>query len=319
MLAAASCGPYPNLAEKLDVTTPITDGETWIAVNGTETRVLILPEAPGVPAAFSFTALETPVSAGTSSYSLTGEWIEAAGTATFTVRLEYLLPDESDEPLLSRTGATRKQVDRVLPYAIGRSPGRLVLDGDPAMAGTYVPLREALALLGTATERDAACGFQVANVAMRATFPRVLGFGGPGMTQYQTRATFLGTLAGSFEVFLEGFLDSTTTFTFVGLVELGGTHVDGIQITHVDASGDGELDGSVSYWFLPRAVDGSDLAVIHGAIDFGGGGDPGDAVRISGGTASGGHYVSTLEGGGIARVSPVEAPSPSVAGCLALP
>jgi hypothetical protein len=287
--------------------------------------VLVLGPLDGVgPAEFSFTALQMPISAGVSGSALQGQWSEdlAAGTATFHALRAYLLPDERSTSLLSRTGVTRESVDRTLRLAVSRSDGVLTLSGDPALAGAYVPYRVALARLGTATDRDATCAFQIANLGIRASEVRIIGFGGPGMTQYRRAADYLGVLSGSMRVSLDGSLTSTsttTTITYSGFEDLGGSRVEGPQVTRVNGSGDGHMSGTVTFALTPLAPDGTELPAVSGALDYGGGDDPGDAVQISRGNPTGGHYTMTLAGGGSARVSPVTAPSPSVAECLALP
>lgn len=320
-LAGAACGPYAEVAQKLDVTEPIADADTWVAAQGTELRVLVLGRSEGGrAAAFSFTAMQMPISAGTAASALQGDWDEPqAGAASFTARREYLLPDERSTSLLGRIGATRRDVSRTHRLELARAGDRLALAGDPALAGTYRRFRDALAGLGSTTERDAACAFQIVNLAIRATQVRVIGFGGPGMTQYQTAATFVGTLGGSFRVSMRGLLDSTTTIDFAALVELAGSRLDGPQVTDVDSSGDGRMSGALSFSLEPAGPGGAALAPIAGTLDYGGAGDPADAIRISNGTASGGHYAIALSGGGAARVSPVTAPSPTAAECLALP
>jgi hypothetical protein len=318
---AASCGPYAEVAQKLDVTTPFADAETWIAAQGTETRLLVLGRPAGAAGgAFALTVLQTPVSAGISASALQGDWSGDGGAAaTFTALREYLLPDERGTPLLSRIGATRRDVHRVARVGFSRDGERLTVSGDPALGGVYLPLPQAMAALGTATSRDASCAFQVANLAVRAAHVRVIGFGGPGMTQYQNPATYNGTLGGSFHVALEGFLDNRTTITFAGLVELGGVRLDGSQITNADSSGDGQMSGALAFVLEPRARDGAANPTIAGSLDYGGAGDPSDAVQIDSGSAVGGHYAISLAGGGTSRVSPETAPAPSVAECLSLP
>lgn len=324
-LLVGGCGPYPDLAQKLDVTSQIVGGETWIAAQGldrSEVRLLVLGPLPpgGGSSGFAFSALQMPISAGTSATTLQGTWTEAGGIATFTARHAYLLPDERSTGLWSRTGVTRGDVNLTSALAVTRSPGRLVLAGDPALAATYVPLREALAALGTATERDAACAFQVANLGIRTSEVRILGFGGPTMTQYKSAATFVGTLAGTFRVRVSigASLASTTTIGYFGLEDLGGIRVDGPQITDANAGGDGHMSGTLAFALEPLAATGTAGAPIAGTIDFGDA-DPADWVQIRNGDPVGGHYLVTLEGGGTARVSPATAPSPSVAECLALP
>jgi hypothetical protein len=320
---ALACGPYVNLGEQLDVTVSLADGETWIAGNadGTDVRVLVLAESKdGVPAGFSLASIQFPVTAGLTASELQGEWVAGAGTAaTFRVRSVYTLPDESDRSPFSRVGAHRDAVDVTSQVTIERTGDALVLAGDPSLAGHYLRLRRAVAALGTTTPHDAACAFQLMNVATQAFYVRVLGFGGALMLQYKDPASYLGTIGGSGQVRLEGSLNTKTTFTFVGLVELSGTHLEGVQTTTADTSGDGEMGGVLTWTIVPVGASGEELPALVAHVDFGGGGDPADAVQITRGNASGGHYAVTLDGGGAARISPVTAPSPSVTECLTLP
>jgi hypothetical protein len=321
-LAVAACGPYADVGQKLDVTTPITGGDTWIAAEGTEIRVLVIGKVVGEASAeASFTSMQMPISAGVSAFALQGKWSEdpGAGTATFRTERRYTLPDERSASLLARRGVWREDVRGTLQLTATVENGRLVLAGDPSIAGTYVPFRAALARLGTTTARDAACAFEVANVGIRSSEVRIIGFGGPGMTQYQTPATYVGIVGGTLRVAEEGFLNSTTTITYAAFEDLGGARVDGPQMTRADSSGDGHMSGTLTISLEPLPPGGAAGAPVIGTIDYGGGGVSGDAVQISDGTASGGFYVVSLQGGGSAKVSPVAAPSPSVAECLALP
>lgn len=323
VLALGACGPYAEVAQKLDVTARVA-GDTWIAAAGdrTEIRILLVgkPDKDGV-AQFAFSSLQLPITAGTSASALQGTWTEAGNAGAVTLRLEweYTLPDERSVSLGSRRGASRKASQRVIPLTVTRSGGRLVVAGDASIAGTYAAFGEALTQLGTATERDAACAFQVANLGVRTSEIRIIGFGGPGMSQYDTAATFVGTVAGSFRVHVSVNLPSfasTTTIAYSGFEDLGGALVDGAQVTSVGSGGDGNMDGILTFSLQPRPPDGSAAAPISGTINYGSGAD---AVQITNGAATGGFYVVTLQGGGSARVGPVTAPSPSVAECLALP
>jgi hypothetical protein len=319
----AACGPYPDVAQKLDVTTPIvTDSETWIAAAGTEVRVLVLGKpADGGEAEFAFTAMQMDTSAGTSATALRGIWRDdGGGAATFDVRVEYTLPDERGKGPLARVGTSRADVARPLHVGFLRGTSELEIGGEPSLAGRYVLFQAALARLGITTAEDAACAFQVGNLGIRSSEVRIIGFGGAAMTQYFSAETYVGTLAGTLRVSLDGSFTSgfTTTIAYSGFVDLAGVRVDGPQITDANAGGNGHMAGTMSFALEPL-VDGRPAAPIAGTIDFGGAGDPADAVQISDGTASGGVYVVALAGGATARVSPVTAPTPSVAECLALP
>jgi hypothetical protein len=320
-LALAACGPYANLAQKLDVTARVA-GDTWIAAAGadrTEIRVLVVgrPDGDGF-APFSFAAMQFPISRGSAATMLQGTWSEAgaAGATTLQVAHSYVLPEESSVGILGRRGTWRDDAPRTIKLTVTRDAGRLVVAGDPAIAATYVALDEALGRLGAATERDAACAFQIANLGIRSSEARIIGFGGPGMTQYQQAETYIGTLAGSLRVSMTGFTSNRTTIEYAAFVDLGGVRVDGPQITEANSGGDGHMSGVLSF-SLASATSGT--PPVTGTIDYGGAGDAAAAVQISNGNAVGGVYVTALDGGGTARVSPATPPAPSVAECLALP
>lgn len=323
-LALGACGPYAQVAQKLDVTARVA-GDTWIAAAGpdrTEVRVLLVGRAgTDGSTAFAFTAMQMPISRGTSAIALQGRWTEVgtAGATTLLIEHEYTLPDESSVSILSRRGAWREDARRTIRLTVTRDGGRLIVAGDPGLAGTYVALGEALGRLGAAAERDAACAFQIANLGIRSSEIRIIGFGGPGMTQYQGAETFVGTVAGSLRVSMSGFTHNTTNITYSAFEDLGGVRVDGPQITDADSGGDGHMSGVLTFVLEPRAPDGSAAIPITGTIDYGGGGDPADAIQISNGNAVGGVYLTSIDGGGSARVSPETAPSPSVSECLGLP
>jgi hypothetical protein len=319
-LAVAACGPYAEVAQKLDVTARVA-GDTWIAAAGadrSELRVLLVgqPREDGT-AAFAFTALEMPISRGAAATTLQGSWTEvgSAGATTLQVAHTYTLLDETGNPL-NRRGSFRDDTARTLRVTVTRQAGTLAVAGDPALAGTYVPVREALARLATAPEA-AACAFQVANLAIRSSEVRIIGFGGATMLQYRSTATYVGTVAGDLSVHLSGDLSgSTTTIDYRAFEDFGGVRVGGPQITDVNSSASGHMSGVMTFELAPLAADGTAAPAITGTIDYG---DPADPVQISNGTATGGSYLARIDGGGSARIAPEAPPSPSVSDCLDLP
>jgi hypothetical protein len=213
-----------------------------------------------------------PISCGTSAVTLQGTWTETGsdGGATLRVEREYTLPDERSTSLLSRRGAWRTDAGRTITLTVKRDDSRLVLAGDAALEGTYLAFGGALARLGTMTSRDAACAFQIANLGIRSSEVRIIGFGGPGMTQYQRPATYVGTVAGSLSVSLSGFTHNTTTITYSAFEDIGGARVDGPQITDADSGGDGHMSGVMTFVLQPLSPDGAAISPITGTIDFGG-------------------------------------------------
>ena len=81
----------------------------------------------------------------------------------------YTLPDESSrvDPEPPRRVARGRAAHVRL--TVTRDAGRLIVAGTTGLAGTYVALGEALGRLGSATERDAACAFQIANLGIRSS------------------------------------------------------------------------------------------------------------------------------------------------------
>lgn len=323
LLAAAlgGCGPYAELAQKLDVGVTIVGGETWISAAGSEVRVLVLgpPDPAGTPVPFAFTAMSLPIAAGTAVWSTQGEWTGTAADASIALRerLLYRMDDERGTPLLQRRGATRSDVDRTLTFGQSRAVGQLVLTGDASIAGTYVLLAEALARLGSTSANDAACAFHLANLAVLSSQVRIIGFGSALMTQYKRPATFQGTTSGNVHVDVSGFSSVTTNITYTQFSDFAGVRIDGTQTTHVNSSGDGSMSGTVTVALLPQPS--PPAQELDGAISYGSSADPGDAIQISNGSPTGGNYVVTLTGGGTTKLSPVGVPSPSVPECLGLP
>ena len=321
VLAAAlgGCGPYAELAQKLDVGVTIAGGETWISASGTEVRVLVLgpPDPAGAPVPFAFTSMTIPIAAGTAVWSTQGVWTGTAADPSIALRerLLYRMDDERGTPLLQRRGATRTDVDRTLTFGQSREGGQLVLTGDASIAGTYVLLPEALAHLGSSSASDAACAFHLANLAVLSSQVRIIGFGSALMTQYKRPATFQGTVSGQVRVAVSGLSSVTTDITYTQFSDFGGVRIDGTQTTHVNAGGDGSMSGTVNLAFFP----GAPAPELDGSISYGSSADPGDAIQISNGSPTGGNYVAALAGGGTTKVSPVGAPSPTVAECLGLP
>ena len=333
-IAAAACGPYANVAQKLDVTARVA-GDTWIAAVGdrTELRVLLVGKAQSegsVP--FAFSSVHVPRSSGSTVTTLQGTWVEvgSAGATTLHIEHEYTLPDEAGAYILNRRGTYRDDVQYAIQLTVTRSAGQLIVAGDPSLAGTYVPLVEALGRLGKDTEQDAACAFQVSNLGMLTSEARIIGFGGAGLTQYDRPETYIGTVAGSLRISMAlsgGFppSHSTATIQYSGFEDVGGVQVDGPMITDADSSGSGQMSGRMTFAFRPMAADGTPGTPITGWIDYGGNAspqgadDPANAIQIVRGDPLGGLYTVAIDGGGIAQVPPATPPSPALAECLALP
>jgi len=319
-LLLLGCGPYSEVGQKLDVALTFATAETFVAASGTEARILVLGrDAGGAPSGFALSALELPQAAGLSGRTYEGSWSENGQGLDLQVQLDYEMPDERGEDLLSRLGSTRTSVDRTLAFTTVRSGDTLTLTGDPAWAGTYLLLTDALGQLGSATAADVGCQFLVANLAVLTSQIRIIGFGGPGMLQYSTAFTYVGTLAGGVKVGLTGgLLSPKTTITYSAFSDFSGVTLAGNQITFANAGGNGHMEGTVAFTFAPT-VNGIPGAEETGTILYGQPGGGGDAIQIGDGYVSGGEYVVTLWNGVSATVDPVAPPATSLAACLGLP
>lgn len=319
LLALAGCGPYGELGEKLDVGLVVASGETFIAASGSDVRVLVLgnPNPLTGIAQFAFTDSSLPIAAGVAVLTTQGTFTGSASDPSLTLHelLLYQMPDERGKPLLNRGGARRTNIDTTLTFDQSRTGNQLTLTGDASIAGTYLLLPEAMAILGSTSASDAACAFHLANLAVLSSEVRIIAFGSAGMSTYRTSATFRGTRSGSVGVSVHGVSSVTTTITYAGFSDFDGVTVDGTQTTHVDAGGNGSMSGILSLALKP-ALSGAatNPPEIDGTINYGA-----DAIQITSGSPTGGHYVVTLAGGGTTSVDPVAPPSPTVATCLGLP
>ena len=316
-LALGACGPYAQLAQKLDVTAQI-DGDTWIAAIGpdrSEIRMLVVgrPDANG-SAAFSFTSI-----AGAIIGTLQGSWTEVgtAGATTLQVAHTYRLDTNAG---VNSTGATRDDDPYTLQITVARSADRLVVSGDAGLAGTYVGMTGALARLPATPPQDAVtCAFQIANLTVQSSEVRIIGFGSIGMLQYTSTASFVGTIAGSVSVSVAPPPGPVvTTIHYWGFSDQGGVRIDGPQVTTTSLAGNGSMSGVMRFELAPTAPDPSSVTTITGSIDYSG-------VFIGGGATSGGSYVVSIDPVGAStavtsgQVAAVGTLSPSVADCLALP
>jgi hypothetical protein len=316
-LALASClGPYAEVGQKLDVGLRVTGGEAWISASEPDVRILVLgKDEAGVPAAFAFSSLHVPVASGLSARTYEGLWQEHGDTPSrttmfLTKQIDYTLADERSVSLTSRRGAFRRDgLDDLIRLDVTRTAGRLTLAGDELVAGTYVPMAEALGHLGKSTASDAACAYHVANLAVMTTQVRIIGFGGPGMLQYRSPETFDGTLAGSVRVAMSGGLTSPDVdIAFAALSDFPGVQLDQGQRTRTDAGGNGRTEGTVRFTIQPTPGDAT--SAITGAILY--------DLQITDGYAAGGQYTVTMDGGTTGTVDTAAPPSPSIASCLGL-
>ena len=241
-LAIGACGPYADVAQKLDVTARVA-GDTWLAVAGpdqSEVRVLLVGDLlSDGSVAFAFTAMHMPISRGSTAITLQGRWTEvgSSGDTTLHVEHEYTLPDEWQRRSFSRRGTWRDDVSRTIALTVTR-------DARPASSSREIRgspgLRPARRGARAARLRDRVgrrLRVPIANLGIRSSEVRIIGFGGPGMSQYHQAETYVGTVAGSPPGLAHRTTQLTTTIQYDAFEDLGGVRVSGPQITYADWEG----------------------------------------------------------------------------------
>jgi hypothetical protein len=247
--------------------------------------------------------------------TLQGTWTEfgAAGQARLAVAHTYTLPASSGT---GGPGAQRDDTPYALSVTVARAAGRLVVAGDPRLAGTYVGLSDALGSLGRLTGRDAACAYQVASLAVQSSEIRILGFGSNQMLQYRNAATYVGTVSGSLTIHVSFSLTNNqagTSIRYDGFSDQGGVVLSGEQDTTTSLAGDGHMSGTLGFSLQPLSLDPAAVTTpINGSIDYG-------SVQLGNGNTSGGSYLVTLDPGSVSTLLDAVTPSPSAVECLALP
>lgn len=300
----ACLGPYPNIGEKLDVTSRVT-GTSYITLDAGNARVLVLaPLDGGSSAAFTRVDEFQPRAVET----LQGTWADPGSDITFSTSTVFTLPDELTKPINSRRGATRKEFSppRVTPATLVTVNGdTLELAGPAEFAGTYHPLVARTAHISGTDETSPACAFHVANLTVESSEARVPGFNSPGLTQYLNRVEpFQGILSGTMSIGLVGLFSPVSTITFENYADYEGVILNGQQISSTDTSGNGALSGVVTFH-----IERQGMAPIEGSVDY-------RAVTLRGGNESG-NYLVTLDGGTETPV-PTGHRIPSLEECLGL-
>lgn len=280
----ACLGPYPNIGERLDVTSRVS-GTSYITLDAGNARVLVLaPLDGGSSAAFTRIDEFQPRAVET----LQGSWSDPGADVVFSTSTIFTLPDELTKPISSRRGATRKTLSPPSVSAatiVTVNSDTLELSGPPEVAGTYHPLVTRTAHISGTDATSPACAFHVANLAVESSEARVPGFNSPGLTQYLNRVEpFQGILSGTMTVNLVGLFSPVSTITFIDYADYEGVVLNGEQISTTDTSGNGALSGVLRFH-----IERQGMAPLEGSVDY-------RAVTLRGGNESG-DYLVTLDGG----------------------
>ncbi len=300
----ACLGPYPNIGEKLDVTSRVS-GTSYITLDAGNARVLVLAPLDGGQSA-PFTRIDEfqPRAVET----LQGTWSDPGMDIAFSTTTVFTLPDESAKSISSRRGATRKTLSppRLSEATLDAvSAEVLELSGPAEVAGSYRTLVSRTAAVSGTDATSPACAFHLANLAVESSEVRIPGFNSPGLTQYLNREEpFLGILSGTVTIGLVGLFSPVSTIRFANYADFEGVVLNGEQISSTDTSGNGGMSGVLGF-----RIERQGLPPLEGSVDY-------REVKLTGGNESG-DYLVTLDGGTETRV-PTGHRIPSLEECLAL-
>ncbi len=215
--------------------------------------------------------------------------LDGTGNGIFHVQAAYNFVYEPNVAVAARTGAERADFDPVIdsPMTVVSNGGRLTVDIQGA-SRTYRPLADVI----HAIDLDAPSGgedvYQLYNLALFFSQVRIPAFGGLGMTRYITApGTFAGLATGFYVVSVQSLVHPHATISYRNLEDFPGIWVDGDQVTKVNISGDGPMEGVLSFEF--REPGNPTQVVISGTVDYAN-------VNVANGVGSSGYYVLAVDG-----------------------
>jgi len=266
---------------------------TWLRSTATGTEIMVL----GRPSATDVVATTEPACYGhgtvahdgSTTFEFGSYTLDADGNGVAVRAVEYVRTHQPELGILSRDGAVRTDLpdplaDNLAIVAAG-SKIRVTLD-DTAMLMTS--LGEVIESLDVTTQAGVDDVFRVYNLPLLTSQSRLLGFGSGAMTQYiGANAEFGGIIRNRFRVNVESLLSPNTLITYFQFEDLTGITIDGEQKTNVDFSGDGQMDGVLS--FVMRGTGGPTDIAHRGTIDYA-------PLIVKDGLAGGGHYIVAIDG-----------------------
>ncbi len=266
---------------------------TWLRSTPEGTEIVLLGRVDAAevvantkPACYGhgFIAHDTTTHFEFGSYTL-----DATGQGQAVHAQEYVFKYEPEQSLLHRAGSVRTDlkdpVSKSLSIVKEGSKIVLTLDGTAMRMTALGAVVEAIA---PATQAGAEDVFRLYNLPMMTSQVRLLGFGGGSMTQYvDATAEFGGLIRNKFTVSVESWLSPNTLISYHQLEDLSGIIIDGPQKSNVDTSGNGQMEGILS--FLMRGTGGVSDVVLRGRLNYTG-------LQISDGVAAGGTYTLSVDG-----------------------
>lgn len=261
-----------------------TDEGTEIILLGRSEATAVVPSDSPACFAHGFVAHDSSTTFDFGSYALAADGAGFASTA-----VKYTFVFQPNIGILSRDGSRRTD----LPAPISTDL-EIVADGSQILVTLggetmrMTNLGEVIEALDTTTQEGAEDVFRVYNLPLFTSQARLLGFGSGAMTQYVGPvATFVGAVRNRFTVNVEALLKPNTNIVYYQFEDLTGIVIDGLQRTNVNTSGNGSMEGTLS--FVMRGTGGATDVRIRGYLDY-------EGLEIGNGFAAGGTYTLSFDG-----------------------
>jgi hypothetical protein len=273
---------------------------TWLRSTDEGTEILLLgrPDpttvvGPDHPACWGHGFIEHDSS---TTFEFGSYDLDASGNGTAAHALEYAFAYQPDRSILSRDGSIRTDLStpevQSLALTVDGTQLLVSLDGEERRMTSLAELVESI---DTSTQEGAEAVFRVFNLPVATSQARLLGFGSGSMTQYvNATAEFVGTIRNDFTVEVAAWLDPDALITYHQFEDLTGIVIDGPQLSDVDTSGNGHMNGVLS--FIMHGQGGASDVVIRGGLDYQG-------LLLSDGVAAGGTYTLRIDGAGAYTIS----------------
>lgn len=282
----SGCEPrYANFGEELDVIDPI-DGDvvTFIRTTTSGQTTLLTIEDPDQAGGGQI--IITLIEPTTETVMYTGTYAPNGDDEIHaTFHTVFYFPFQPTIPVVGRDGSTREDVHLEQNFGYEYVGDRLIMTaGDQ----TWVlqTLDDVVETLDLGTQTGAENFAQVYNLTVLSNQVRIIGFGSAGMFNYISNpGTFVGLVEGSMSVGVASAFNPTATMLYTGFEDMHPMIYDGDIITRSDASGNGPMEGVVSFQYA--SLTGPN---IDGDCDYAN-------LIVSRGMAGGGYYVFTLPTG----------------------
>lgn len=231
--------------------------------------------------------------------------LAADGTGLFHLLSVYTFNYEPHLSVAAREGALRDDYppgEYNYPISVTQTGSgmRIVVDSFAPTNFVYSSLDDVMTAIDVNGPTAYYDTYQLFNFALFFSQVRIPAFGGLGMTRYiTTPGNFNGIVSGTLNVSVDSIAMPTARLNYSNFQDFRGIWVNGPQITKVNISGDGPMEGVLDFEFR-RQGDPTDV-VISGSVDY-------SDITVKNGVGFSGDYIVTIDGVG-QGIAPITAAS----------